>query len=245
MRNMLKISVFVFLVAILPLTALCDPGSVFVIHAIPDLPAPVDVYADGSYAFSFDYTETFGPADLEEGTYLIEIKLLGSTVLSKSITVEPWKNYTLIAHLTDTGVPGTPGIKLTFFENNIDDIANGLARLTVRHTANAPMVAVMLQRGNKGNPVAIFPGLANPDTSDPGQAGPADIKAGGYSASILYLGMSVYESGILVLKPGVSHIVYAIGDIYTGSFMLFIQTIKLEGYAPKQLNNNQAVPREK
>ncbi len=68
-------------------------------------------------------------------------------------------NATIVAHLTDTGEPA-----LTVYANDVSTLAEGDARVAVRHTAATGPVDVLAG----GSP--IIEGLANPDED---AAGPA------------------------------------------------------------------------
>ena len=132
-------------------TAVAAPGTdaeLTVIHAIPGLMEPVDVCVNGEYAFTFDYGDVQGPITLPAGSYFLEVKLAGNPVLMATAELEACGNYTAIAHLTY--VDGeTSGINLEVFENDASSAGNK-TRLTVRHTADAPAVDILLKRGKKG-----------------------------------------------------------------------------------------------
>ena len=180
--------VFSFFIAILFLAvgsaAFAEHSAVLTyIHGIPGLPEPLEVYANGSYLFSFDYNESEESLDTRADTYFIEIKLRGQTLLSREVELEEGKNYTAIAHLAfyDHGDSAfkpdvRPSIKLTVFENNVTPLRNWATRLTLRHTAEAPAVDVAVRRGMEGTKFfAKALGLSNNDTKVPSEFGPADV----------------------------------------------------------------------
>jgi hypothetical protein len=216
-------------VAFAPATSQADAtkATVTVIHAIPGLPEPVEVFANGGSLFTFDYKDVAGPLDLEPGTYDLEVKLAGTTVLSASATVEAGKNYTAIAHLTN--VPGgDPGIALSLFENSAMGTGPGRTRLTVRHVADAPAVDIDLYRGGGKRLVAGAENVSNTDGGTPGQVGPVAIRPGAYRASLYVAGTETlaFESDKVVLNPHEAYVVYAIGSISGGTFELFVQKIE-------------------
>lgn len=199
-----------------------------VIHAIPGLPAPVDVYADGGFLFSFDFFQSEGPLTLPEDSYFIEVRLSGKTVLSGTADLAADKNYTAIAHL----VPGDPdpGIKLSFFENDVCELDQGMTRVTIRHTADAPAVDIGLSYG----PSVFFPfawpylkarNLSNGD--NPGQFGAVDLPFGFYQGTFYAActDVDVYTTDNSLLIPGTIYIVYAVGSINDGTFALYVQTL--------------------
>ena len=124
-------------------------------------------------------------------------------------------NATVVAHLSAAGDP-----VLTAFENDVSTLAEGFARLVVRHNAAAGPVdywqaAAPLSkdwltptRSNSTSPRAHYSLTVN-------QAASADVLAGPLD---------------LTLEPGTSYLVHAVGDPATDSFMLVIQTI--EGLNP-------------
>jgi hypothetical protein len=214
-----------------------EPAVLTVIHGISGLPEPVDVYANDTYLFSFDFNESVDSLEVPADTYFIEVKLMGDTVLSGTAMLEEGKNYTAIAHFTynesekgaEISLP-SPGIKLSFFENDISDLGRWAIRLSLRHTADAPAVDVALRRGLQGNRFFTkAKGLSNNDGGDPSEFGPADFWWGNFTAVFFPAGTDteVFSSGLLKLQKGNYYIVYPIGSIGGGTFTLFVQTIDL------------------
>jgi hypothetical protein len=206
------------------------------IHAIPGLPAPVDVYVNGSYLLSFDFNESAGPLPLPRGDYDIEIKLQGTTVLSRTVSPMPGKNYTIMAHLTFVDGESN-GIALSLFQNNVEPLRNGRTRITVRHTADAPAVDLDLQRiytsesGIAARQLFVgTQGLANDDGKKPLSFGSIDLW-GGQLIAVLYpagSGQPAFDSGAVTFEPNMNYIVYAIGSLFDGSFTLFVQAIDMQ-----------------
>ena len=193
-----------------------SPATLTAIHGIPGLPQPVDVYVDGSYLFSFDFDEDFGPVELPAGQYSVKINLGDVTVLGARVGLEEGGNYTLIAHLDEIGTP-----TVTPFENDISALRGSDARLTVRHTAQAPTVDVKLD--TIASFIASTASVTIPGLSNPNQIGQVEVTSGVYQASLLVGDTPVYSSTKLPLKGGVGYIVYAIGS-YPDTFRLFVQT---------------------
>ncbi len=213
-----------------------DEAMLTAIHAIPGLPVPVDVYVNGDYLLSFDFNESAGPLALPRGDYDIEIKLQGTTVLSRTVSPEPGSDYTIIAHLTFIDGDSN-GIALSLFENNTAPLRNGRTRITVRHTADAPAVDLDLQRvftsesGYAGR--SLFVGgqnLTNNDGMKPSSFGSVDLWAGELNGMLYPAGSTepAFSSGTVVFEPGINYIVYAIGSLFDDSFTLFIQTIDMQ-----------------
>jgi len=191
-------------------------GKVTVIHGIPALPAPVDVFANGNKLFSFDFNQSRGPLSLPPATYNLEVKLNNVTVLQTNATVASGKDYTVIAHPK----VGT-GIALDVFANDIGTLAVGKSRLIVRHLADAPAVDVKLTQG--GAPVATIPNLANPNEAK------AEIGVGAYEATLFAAGTSTKAFGPagLVLESGITYAVHAIGSFPGSTLTLFVQKIEV------------------
>lgn len=191
-------------------------ANVTVLHGIPGLPKPVEVFANDSRLFSFDFGEQRGPLSLPPGTYDLQVKLDGNTVLRAPASVAAGRSYSAIAHLKVS-----TGITLSIYENDISALDAGQARVSVRHTADAPAVDVRLTRG--WWPVTTIRNLANP-----GQA-VAELPARDYRASLFAAGTWTRAFGPvdLPLPSQFATIVYAVGSLSGESFTLLVQTIDL------------------
>ena len=205
------------------------------IHAIPGLPVPVDVYVNGDYLLSFDFNESAGPLALPRGDYDIEIRLNGTTVLSRSVSPEAGKDYTIIAHLTFIDGESN-GIALSLFENNNAPLRSGRTRITVRHTADAPAVDLDLQRvyssesGYSGRTLFVgSQGLSNDDGLKPASFGSIDFWGGDLNAMLYPAGSTqpAFSSGTN-FAPDMNYIVYAIGSLFDGTFTLFVQAVDMQ-----------------
>ena len=210
-RTLMSLVLIAALAVIAAPAAAQDTGSLFVIHGISGLPMDVDVYANGSYVDSFAFAESLGPLDLPADDYYLEVMYDGIPILSTQATVMAGGDYTAIAHLTDLG-----GIALSLFDNDATDVPMGRVRLTVRHTAQAPEVALRLGRAN-GLDVAVFPGLANSE-----QIGPLVVRGNKFDAGLWVGDTEVFNSGLLELDYKTPYIVYAIGK-FPETFQLFVQ----------------------
>jgi len=155
---------------------------------------------------------------LKPGTHRVRVSLAsnrkgcrGTLVLSQTIDVNFGDNLSLVAHQTDDG-----GIRLSKFTNDVRDAGVGNARVTVRHTADAPAVDILVEGG-----VAI-PGLANPQSSK------LDVPANTYNVQIAPAGGAPLDAGVnLSLPEGANTIVYAVGSLNSGSFDLLVDQLPL------------------
>ncbi|MHC4347487.1 MAG: DUF4397 domain-containing protein [Planctomycetota bacterium] len=204
-------------------------AEVTAIHGIAGLPEPVDVYIDGDFAFSFDFGEDYGPVDLPAGTIMLEVWLQGQPVLTETATLEPGRNYTVIAH--ETYIDGTDsGIKLSVFENRVRRLRPNEAWVTVRHTADAPPVDIELGRGRSRNQRVTFEDLSNNDDEMPQGAGPVKLRPGNYRVRVFPAGGrdAVARTRLGPLRGRRIYIVHAIGSVSRPdpSFTFFVQEIR-------------------
>jgi hypothetical protein len=185
-----------------PATAAAN-AKVNVVHGIPGL--TVDVCVDGAKAIpDFQPGDAVKGVALPAGSHTFKIVAQGdacsaSAILSVSPTLEAGKNYTAIANLDDTGAPN---IKL--FTNNVNPTKPGNARLTVRHTADAPAVNVWANGGK----------LIGGKDFTWGRSASLQTPRGIYSAWVSLPGdfEPVIGPAVLQLKAGVAYQVYAWGD---------------------------------
>ncbi|MGE0141955.1 MAG: DUF4397 domain-containing protein [Planctomycetota bacterium] len=191
---------------------LAQDARLSVLHGVPGLPSPVDVVANGGTLFSFDYLDKRGPLNLPAGTYNVEVRLAGNPILSANLNLASGTSYTAIAHLDAVGTP-----RLSLFTNNETALALPKSRLTVRHTAQAPAVDVVLEQN--GQRVATIPNLTNPNEAV------ADVAPGIYAASLFVAGTNTRAFGpvSLAVEDGVSYGIHAVGDVSSPNFGLIVQ----------------------
>ena len=125
-----------------------------VVHGIPGL--TVDVCVNGAKAITdFEPGDVVTGVRLPEGEYRLKVTAAGDAcsdaVLSAVADLAGGnnRNYTVVANLDDHGTPN-----LALFRNSTRKTEAGLARVVVRHTADAPAVNVWadgspLNRGRK------------------------------------------------------------------------------------------------
>ncbi len=216
-------------------------ASLRVIHGIngADLglasPLPVDVYvaeANACLLQGFEFTEVAGPLSLPAGTYTVTISLAdaanpcgGPAAIGPApLPLEAGKDYTAIAHLTDTGAPTA-----SLFETPSGALmGRGYSRLVAHHTAWAPAVDVLANRGGAGNvPVAaIFQNVPN------GASGSVDVRPGNWTAYLGLPGTGQPLAGAgpwtVTTRPKAATLVFVVGSLVNG-----LQPIVVETRLPK------------
>lgn len=215
------------------------PAMVYVGHGIPGQALgeeanelPVDILVNDALCIldGFEFGAFAGPLELAADTYNIKISLAsevpctGDPVIEADVPFESGVNYTVFAHLTVDGAPTA-----SVFENDVTAAVAGYTRLTVRHTAAAPAVDIALYRGwERGRLIGTIEGLENPN-----EAGPLNIRPGGYEAVILAAGTMDVVLGVPVeFQPHKSQIVYAVGGLDTETFTVLTQVIDLRMVPP-------------
>ncbi|MFO7690359.1 MAG: DUF4397 domain-containing protein [Cryobacterium sp.] len=186
-----------------------------VLHAVPGL--TVDVYVNGDLTLDdFEPGDLAGPLELAPGTYTVAITA-GDAADDSSPAIGPidlplegGQNYTAAAHLNAAGEPTA-----TLFTNDIQTIAAGEGRLTVRHTAAAPAVDVL------AGGTAVITNLVNPDESI------LTLPAGTVAASVAATGTTdpVIGPADVNVAEGTNTIVYAWGSLEDDNLALAVQTI--------------------
>lgn len=118
-------------------------ATIMLLHGIPG--TPVDVLVDGKVVIP-----NFEPGKMQDLTSFagktltnLEVRLAGKTDVAigpvAKFDVPATGNYTVVAHLDAAGKP-----TLTPFKNDTSALEAGKGRLTVRHTAAAPAVDIVL-----------------------------------------------------------------------------------------------------
>ena len=194
------------------------PATVHVFHGVPGL--IVDVYVDGSLVLEdFAPGVIAGPVLIPAGIRDVEIFAADSAYAAgtgairiPALVVTAGLDASIAAHLDADGAPTA-----SVFIDDLTAIADGSGRLTVRHTAAAPVVDVLADGS------VAYPALAN------GAQDSADLPAGTYGASLNAAGTSTQAfpaAGTVPveLPAGVNLVVYAWGAL-GADFTVAVQTI--------------------
>jgi hypothetical protein len=201
--------------AVGPANAAEGPAQLSVLHGVPGL--TVDVYVNDALTLDdFEPGDLAGPLELPAGTYSVAITASDAADASSpaigpvDLSLEAGKNYTTVAHLTESGDPTA-----TLFTNDIAQTAAGEGRLTVRHVAAAPAVDVLAG----GAPVIT--NLTNPNEQV------LNLPAGVVSASVAAAGTTepLIGPADVDVAEGASTIVYAWGSLEDDNLDLAVQTI--------------------
>lgn len=218
MKRLLTIAAAVAAIVVAPSTASAQAAtpSIALVHGLPGL--TVDLVVDGTVVL-----DAFTPGSIVDissfaGRTLENVELVtdgtGVVVIGPiaSLDVPATGNWSIVAHL-DAGGDAT----LSSFQNNLADTAGGQARLTVRHTAEAPPVDLVIgdQRPvtNAANGASAELELA---------AGPLD------NASVaLAGGASVLEITGVTLAANTNTAVHVVGSADLGTLTVVVQVIEL------------------
>jgi hypothetical protein len=192
-----------------------DTATVSVLHAVPGV--TVDVYANGNELLTdFAPGTLTDPVSLPAGSYDLKVTAVdagadGDAVIeANDVTVPAGANITVVAHLDADGKP-----VLTPFVNDVDPVAAGKGRLTVRHTAAAPAVDV------RADEKVAFADLTNPNEAS------ADLAAGTISADVVLAGTDTVAIGPadVTVAEGKHTIVYAWGSAADENLAVAVQVI--------------------
>ncbi|HET9671778.1 MAG TPA: DUF4397 domain-containing protein [Actinomycetota bacterium] len=179
-----------------------------VVHGIPGL--VVDVCVNGAKPITdFEPGDVVSGVTLPEGEYQLDVTPAGqpcsAAILSTHAELEGgrFRNYTVVANLDDEGTPN-----LLLFRNATRKTEPGLARLVVRHTADAPAVTVWAD-GARLNPGREFVWS---------ESRRYNVPAGDYEVFVSLAGDSdpVIGPVQLTLEAGFSYQVYAWGNAADG-----------------------------
>ena len=180
-------------------------AEVTVVHGIPN--TPVTVYANGKVLIKdFKFGNVVGPVSLKPGKYALAIRPYGANamsapILAASVSVVAGENATVEANLTAAGKP-----TLSVFANPATPLAMGMARVIVRHTAQAPGVDVYAGPTSKA---PLISNLLN------GKSATAVVPAGTYSIGVYVHGTKTHPAiGPATFKfaGGSTYVIYAIGS---------------------------------
>ena len=195
---------------------------VFVIHGIPGV--PVDVYASlaGAPIPTTPTIAGFLPkaiADVQAGPATVDIRIYAQganpqtaqPVIAVLGAVIPNNvELSVVAHLDGQGAPTA-----TIYRNDNSPVASGMARVSVRHAAQAP--AVQLVAGG-------FPKLAltNPyfgDLEVPATTIPLQLQ-------LAFTGTPVTPTAPLAFASGTRYFVYAIGSVPGNTLDFILQAVR-------------------
>ena len=208
-----------------------NTATVTLMHGVPG--ATVDVIVDGEVVIPGFEPGTMQDLSAFAGQTLtnVEVRAAGTddAVIGPiaELPVPSTGNWTVVAHLQADGAP-----TLTPFENDTSQLAAGQGRLTVRHTAAAPAVDVVLADGSRP-----FTNLTNPDEAA------ADLPAGEISGAGIAPagGESIADVPTVTLAAGSNLIVYAVGSVEDETFTFLTQEITGLGGAPTAVNTGDAI----
>ncbi len=206
-----------------------DAATIMLLHGIPG--ADVDVVVAGQVVIP-----NFKPGQMQDlssfaGKTLtnLEVRAAGKpdVVIGPvaSFPVPATGNYTVVAHLDAAGKP-----TLTPFKNDTSAVPAGQGRLTVRHTAAAPAVDLVLGAARP------FTNLVN------GKEGSAALPAGQIAgAKVAPTGAApIADVPTVELKAGTNLIVYAVGSLSANTFAYYTQTITGLGGAPTRVDTGNS-----
>ena len=218
MKRLLTIAAAVAAIGLAPSSAGAQSPTpaISLIHGIPG--TTVDLVVDGTVVL-----DAFTPGSIVDitsfaGRTLNNVEVVtddtGDTVIGPVATLDvpATGNWSLVAHL-DAGGDAT----LSSFENNLDDTENDEARLTIRHTAEAPPVDLVL--GDQ-RPVTNAANGASAELELP--SGPlAD-------ASIaLSAGNPILEITGVTMAANTNTVVYVVGSAEDDTVDVVVQIINL------------------
>ena len=198
-------------------------NKIYVVHGI--LNVPVNVWVNGGEVLSnFTFGTIAGPLDLPAGDYAIQLKTTdnASVIYSETLTVpagDDW-NISITAHVNAVGAPD-----LTPFINANTEIAEGQARLGVRHAAFAPAVDVVVSGDvPKGKGGVLLPGVVST------QGAVLDVPVDDYAIWLRVSKNGGKGNAKPVLKPvnlkaeeATAYYIFAVGSVADGTFQYLIQ----------------------
>ena len=194
---------------------------VMLLHGIPGV--TVDVVVDGEIVIA-----GFEPGTMQDlsgfaGQTLenLEVRIAGTEDIAigpvAEFPVPASGSFTVVAHLDAEGTP-----TITPFENDTSNVADGEGRLTIRHTAAAPAIDVVL---GDARPVE---NAANGDSAN------LDLPAGEIAGAKIAPtgGDPIADVPTVNLGAGTNLIVYAVGSLADETFTFFTQERSLQSDAP-------------
>ena len=192
-------------------------ADIMLLHGIPGI--TVDVAVDGAVVI-----EGFEPGDMQDlsafaGQTLVnlEVRPTGTEDVAigpvPSFDVPAAGSWTVVAHLDAEGTP-----TITAFENDTSAASDGQGRLTVRHTAAAPAVDIVL---GEARPVE---NLSNPEEAS------LDVPAGEIAGAQIAPtgGDPIADVPTVTVAAGQNLIVFAVGSLADETFTFYTQDVALE-----------------
>jgi hypothetical protein len=205
-----------------PAAAQAPTGTVTVVHAFRGLVA--DVYLDGKVALTgFEPERTTDAMQIPAGDHQVEVREAkadpsSTPAVAGTLKVTAGGNISAVVHMAQDGKP-----TMTQFDNDVNRVAAGSARLVVRHTAAAPPVNVVVD----GAPLAA--NLANPNQS------PArELSAAAHQVTVDAAGggAAVVPADNVTLADGTAQFLYLIGSTADNSVGWLTQTVQGLNSAP-------------
>lgn len=203
------------------------PAIVRVVHGIPgrdvaatlDPQLPVDVLVNNKLCVlqNFTFGTVSAPFSLPAGSYNIKVSLSNSVapcsnapVLDKTVPVTSGEEAAVVAALSPEGKP-----RLDAFALDFSTVAAGMARVIVAHAADAPAVAVAVNRRR------AIKGLA------PEHEAEAVLPAGTYTVTVFPAGKDTPVIGPLplTLPDRAAVAAFAVGSATSGSITAITATI--------------------
>jgi hypothetical protein len=201
-----------------------DTANVYVIHGIPgaDLGAapalPVDISVSGACALkNFKFGDIAGPIALPAGKITVQISLAdkgnpcgGAVAIGPAnFTLSAGENASIIAYLTGEGKPNARK-----YTNDATKTTGGRARVTVHHTAAAPLVDVSI------SPKIQLNQFKNAERFT------FEAKKSTVQVAIAPAGQSAPAFGPISLdvEGSTRYLVYAVGSVTNNTFTLLLKT---------------------
>ena len=194
-------------------------ASITLVHGVPGL--LVDIYVNGGAPVEDVSFTTVATVPGQQGKNTVAVRPAdapadSTPVLSRSFYLRANQSKSVVAHLSASGQP-----LLSVYANDQSPTAAGTARVTVRHTAAAPAVDVVVN-----NTTTLIPGLTNPRQAK------ADVPAGSYLVDVRAAGTStaVLDDAPVMLDAGTNTIIYAIGSVAGGTFTVAAQVLPVRPF---------------
>ena len=221
---------FTLLLLFLSPASAASTNVITIIHGLPDI--KVDVYLDKELILDDVTPNTVSdPIEVEDGLHDIEIRDFQSgpsavPILSAlDIDIRDGANLSAIAFL------GTnQDFSLSVFENDISNIKEGHARVTVRHAAQAANADVLAD----GN--VLFSELNNRTE------GKSEVPVGTYDITIAPTGTTdtVFGPMELELREGNHIIIFAVGSLDNDTFSIVWQAVTGLTDSPDAINSGNS-----